>query len=676
MPGPSLDVAVSVRGATKRYGRFTALDSLSLDIRRGEVFALLGPNGAGKTTLISLVAGIARPNSGSIRVLGHDVQRDYQLARRAVGLVPQEVNFDPFFTVEEALRFQAGYFGVRLEDGRLMEILSALGLADKRHANTRALSGGMKRRLLIAKALVHRPAVLFLDEPTAGVDVELRRDLWTYVQKLRAGGTTIVLTTHYLEEAEELADRIGVIKNGRLLLVDDKSALLARYGRRSVRLLLDRAVPSLPQAVVGAGASLAEGGRSVVLNPGQGDSIAVALSALSAAGLRVVDVQTREPRLETVIIELLRTQGPLPEADRAGEREASSADSASAAAVALAAAAESAQPSAAGPDQGEATATSSAASAQRAPARRAADRTVNGGANNGGNGAALGIATGAGNGAANGPAAAAADLQLHPAEATPRERLEPGLGIRTLYRKEVTRFLRVPGQTVLSPLITTALYFVVFGYSLGGRLREVDGVPYARFLVPGLVMLGLINNAFLNTSSSLFIMKLQGTMVDLLVTPLSYLEVLAAFLAAGCTRALLVAVLTWLTAAAFVGFQLPHPILALAAALLVACAFAAGGLIVALWADKFEQVNFIPTFVITPLSFLGGVFYSASMLPDGLRHLLRFNPIYYMIELMRLALLGVSDVSPWVGFSLIAALTAAVTLAALELLRRGYKLRS
>jgi ABC-2 type transport system permease protein len=234
----------------------------------------------------------------------------------------------------------------------------------------------------------------------------------------------------------------------------------------------------------------------------------------------------------------------------------------------------------------------------------------------------------------------------------------------------------VPGQTILSPLITTALYFIVFGYSLGGRLREVDGVPYVRFLVPGLVMLGMINNAFLNTSSSLFIMKLQGTMVDLLVTPLSYLEVLVAFLAAGCTRALAVGVLTWLTAAAFVGFQLPHPLLALLAALLVASSFAAGGLIVALWADKFEQVNFIPTFVITPLSFLGGVFYSASMLPPAFQHLLRFNPIYFMIEAMRYALLGVSDVSPWAGFSLLLILAIAVIGAALELLRRGYKLRS
>jgi ABC-2 type transport system ATP-binding protein len=258
------------------------------------VFALLGPNGAGKTTLISLVAGIARPSSGSVQVLGHDVQRDYQLTRRAVGLVPQEINFDPFFTVEEALRFQAGYFGVHLTDERLMEILAALGLADKRKANTRALSGGMKRRLLIGKALVHRPPVLFLDEPTAGVDVELRRDLWTYVQKLRAGGTTIVLTTHYLEEAEELADRIGVIKNGKLLLVDDKKALLTRYGRRSVRLLLDGAAASLPQQVLAAGATLAEDGRAVVLQPGHGETISGALAAISTAGLRVVDVQTRE----------------------------------------------------------------------------------------------------------------------------------------------------------------------------------------------------------------------------------------------------------------------------------------------------------------------------------------------------------------------------------------------
>src|SRR5207302_3859626 len=177
---------------------------------------------------------------------GHDVERDYRLTRRAVGLVPQEINFDPFFTVEETLRFQAGYFGIELSEDRLVEILSALGLLDKRTSNTRSLSGGMKRRLLIAKALVHRPTVLFLDEPTAGVDVELRRDLWTYVRKLASEGTTIVLTTHYLEEAEELAERIGVIKDGRLLVVEHKDQLLAHYGKRTVRLALEQPVREVP----------------------------------------------------------------------------------------------------------------------------------------------------------------------------------------------------------------------------------------------------------------------------------------------------------------------------------------------------------------------------------------------------------------------------------------------
>src|SRR5213076_793071 len=186
--------------------------------------------------------------AGTVEVLGHDVERDYRFTRRAVGLVPQEINFDPFFTVEETLRFQAGYFGIELPEERLVEILSALGLLDKRTSNTRALSGGMKRRLLIAKALVHRPPVLFLDEPTAGVDVELRRDLWAYVKRLAAEGTTVVLTTHYLEEAEELADRIGVIKEGRLLVVEDKKELIARHSTAEVKARLENVILELLHA--------------------------------------------------------------------------------------------------------------------------------------------------------------------------------------------------------------------------------------------------------------------------------------------------------------------------------------------------------------------------------------------------------------------------------------------
>jgi ABC-2 type transport system ATP-binding protein len=583
-----MNEAVRLRGATKRYGGFVALDHVDLDIHRGEVFALLGPNGAGKTTLISLVAGTALASEGSVEVLGRDVVRDYRFTRRAVGLVPQEINFDPFFTVEETLRFQAGYFGVDLTDARVVDILGNLGLLDKRHANTRALSGGMKRRLLIAKALVHKPPVLFLDEPTAGVDVELRRDLWGYVKRLAAEGTTVVLTTHYLEEAEELADRIGVIKNGRLLVVEEKQELLARFSQRTVRLALEQPVRELPLPVTQAGAALAEGGGAVVLTPRMGEPLSGALQALSASGLRISDVQTREPRLESVILELLRSPHPIAHA-------------------------------------------TNGATAKERPV---------------------------------------------PPLPPPADPPDPTLGVRTLYRKEVKRFLRVPGQTILSPLITTALYFIVFGWSLGGRLREVEGVPYIRFLVPGLVMLGIINNAFLNTSSSMFILKLQGTIVDLLVTPLTYVEILAAFLAAGATRALIVGGLTWATAAFFVGPEVPHPLQAVLAGVLVSLAFSAAGLIVALWADKFEQVNFIPTFVITPLAFLGGVFYSAAMLPAGFRVVLHLNPIYYMIESMRFALIGHNVERPWAGFGVMLAIAAAMVTWALWLLKRGYKLRA
>ena len=225
---------VQIKGLTKRYGALLALDGVDLEIQAGEIFGLLGPNGAGKTTLIQVVTGLARATSGQVRVLGRDVVKDYRFTRRNVGLVPQEINFDPFFTVEESLRFQAGYFGVRLTEARLTELLTALDLTAKRGASARALSGGMRRRLLIAKALVHEPRVLFLDEPTAGVDVELRRALWAYVRTLRDRGTTVVLTTHYLEEAEALADRIGIIDRGRLRLVEEKSALLARSAGRSL----------------------------------------------------------------------------------------------------------------------------------------------------------------------------------------------------------------------------------------------------------------------------------------------------------------------------------------------------------------------------------------------------------------------------------------------------------
>ncbi len=249
------------------------------------------------------------------------------------------------------------------------------------------------------------------------------------------------------------------------------------------------------------------------------------------------------------------------------------------------------------------------------------------------------------------------------------------LGLRTLLQKEVRRFLRVPGQTLLSPLVTTTLYFVVFGFSLGSRLREVEGVPYARFILPGLVTLGVVSNAYLNTASSLFVMKLQGTIFDLLISPLSYGQILAGFVGAAVLRALLVGAVMWAVAGVFAGFELAHPLLAVLMLLLVAIAFAALGFVTAVWADSFERVNFFPTFIITPLTFLGGVFYSARMLTPGLRQFTLVNPVFYMVDGVRYGMLGLSDARPAVGLALVAALAALALGGAYLMLRSGYKLR-
>ena len=222
--------ALEIRDVSKSYGEVHALDGVSLDVAEGEIFALLGPNGAGKTTLIHCTAGLARMDQGSIFVFGHDVVREYRTTRRLVGLVPQEIHFDPFFTPFEALMIQTGLMGLPADAEWAEQLLETFALADKRDAYTRTLSGGMKRRLLVAKALVHRPRLLFLDEPTAGVDVELRKELWNEVRRLRDQGTTIILTTHHLEEAEQLADRVGIMHRGRILLVEERDKLLAEHG--------------------------------------------------------------------------------------------------------------------------------------------------------------------------------------------------------------------------------------------------------------------------------------------------------------------------------------------------------------------------------------------------------------------------------------------------------------
>ena len=296
--------AIEITGITKHFGAFEALRGIDLRIEQGEFFALLGPNGAGKSTLINLMAGLLQPSSGSIRIMGHDVQTDYQRARQALGVVPQELVFDPFFNVREMLRFQAGYFGRGPEnDAWVDEIIEGLGLTDKAHTNMRKLSGGMKRRALIAQALAHKPPVIVLDEPTAGVDVELRQMLWAFIQKLNQQGHTIILTTHYLEEAETLCQRVAMMKQGRIVALDSTRALLKSHAAKQLCLRLSAPLPAVLQSLLKHQTE-----DEVVLALSELSQVEMVLTSLREAGVTVHDMQLQEADLEDVFLNLVGNQ--------------------------------------------------------------------------------------------------------------------------------------------------------------------------------------------------------------------------------------------------------------------------------------------------------------------------------------------------------------------------------
>ncbi|MES1928317.1 ABC transporter ATP-binding protein [Salinisphaera dokdonensis CL-ES53] len=296
--------AIAIQNVEKRYASTHALKGVSFDIRRGEYFGLLGPNGAGKSTLISIIAGLTHASSGNVAVLGHDVRRDFRQARRSLGVVPQELVYDPFFPVREMLRIQAGYYGCGRDHWPWIdELLERLDLTDKAEVSMRALSGGMKRRVLIAQALVHKPDVVILDEPTAGVDVELRRTLWHFTRELNEAGHTIVLTTHYLEEAEELCDRIAILDHGELSVLEDKRALLNRHPYRFLSLELSGNGGPLPESVERLIEDRHEDTLELKLEQGR-DFIADVMEAIRGAGYRIQDVRTREPSLENIFVEL------------------------------------------------------------------------------------------------------------------------------------------------------------------------------------------------------------------------------------------------------------------------------------------------------------------------------------------------------------------------------------
>ena len=315
---------VSIRNLGKTYASgFRALDDVSLDIHRGEIFALLGPNGAGKTTLINIVCGIVNASSGSVLVDGHDIVREARAARMQIGLVPQELSTDAFESVWATLRFSRGLFGRPPNPEYLEKVLRSLSLWDKRDSKIMALSGGMKRRVLIAKALSHEPRILFLDEPTAGVDVELRREMWQLVRELRESGVTIILTTHYIEEAEEMADRIGVIRKGQLVVVEDKRVLMRKLGKKQLTLQLQAPLQRVPEELAGEPLELADDGHSLVYTfdaQAERSGIATLLRRLGDLGIGFKDLHSSESSLEEIFVSLVHADPQRPSPSREGDK--------------------------------------------------------------------------------------------------------------------------------------------------------------------------------------------------------------------------------------------------------------------------------------------------------------------------------------------------------------------
>lgn len=305
-----MQAVISISNLSKTYASgFPALKNINLEIRRGEIFGLLGPNGAGKTTLIGIVCGIVKPTQGTILVDGHDIIRDYRITRSLIGLVPQELHTDAFETVWATVSFSRGLFGKPKDPDYIAKVLKDLSLWDKKDSKIMTLSGGMKRRVMIAKALSHEPQILFLDEPTAGVDVELRKDMWDVVRALRASGVTIILTTHYIEEAEEMADRIGVINKGEIILVEEKVELMRKLGRKQLTLHLHEKLEAVPTALATHRLTLAGGGRELIYTydaQAERTGITTLLDDLRRAGVRFRDLHTTQSSLEEIFVDLVR----------------------------------------------------------------------------------------------------------------------------------------------------------------------------------------------------------------------------------------------------------------------------------------------------------------------------------------------------------------------------------
>ena len=557
---------LSIANLSKTYASgFRALIGVNLQIRRGEIFALLGPNGAGKTTLISIVCGIVNPSEGVVTVDGHNIIADYRAARSMIGLVPQELTTDAFETVWATVTFSRGLFGKPANPDHIAKVLKDLSLWDKKDNKIMTLSGGMKRRVLIAKALSHEPTVLFLDEPTAGVDVELRQDMWGVVRSLRDSGVTVILTTHYIDEAEEMADRIGIIIKGELVLVEDKAELMRKLGKKQLTLQLHDRLKAIPPRLAAHRLVLSADGCELTYHydtRAEGTGITALLDDLSQAGIGF--------------------QGPPYDAKLPGGHIC---------------------------EFGE---------------------------------------TGTMNFRA----------------------------VRAIYKFEMARTGRTLLQSIVSPVISTSLYFVVFGAAIGSRISQIEGVAYGAFIVPGLIMLMLLTQSVANASFGIYFPKFTGTIYELLSAPVSYIEIMLGYVGAAATKSIVLGLIILATSGLFVPLRVAHPVWMLTFLVLTAVTFSLLGFIIGLWADGFEKLQIVPLLVITPLTFLGGSFYSINVLPPVWQTVALFNPVVYLISGFRWSFYEISDVSVAISVAMTLLFLALCLATVWWIFKTGYRLKT
>ena len=496
---------------------------------------------------------------------GHDIVTDYRAARSLVGLVPQELTADMFETVLATVSLSRGLWGKWEDPAYIEKVLRSLSLWDRRDSKLMTLSGGMKRRVLIAKALSHQPTVLFLDEPTAGVDVELRKDMWQVVRDLRDSGVTIILTTHYIHEAEDMADRIGVINKGELILVEDKRELMHKLGKKQLTLQLHQSLDTHPRGA-GRPSSGARQWRQ------RAD-----LHLRHARAAHGHHQPAHRPRLGRD-----QVQGPRHDAKLA-----------------------------------------------RGHLRRSGKA-----------------------GQMNLPA------------------------VKAIYKFEMARAGRTLLQSMVSPVISTSLYFVVFGAAIGSRISEIEGVPYGAFIVPGLIMLMLLTQSVANASFGIYFPRFTGTIYELLSAPISYLEIVIGYVGAAATKSIILGLVILATAFLFVPLHIAHPFWMIAFLVLTAVTFSLLGFIIGIWADGFEKLQLVPLLIITPLTFLGGTFYSISVLPPFWQAVTLLNPVVYLVSGFRWSFFNIADVSPAVSLVMIGVFLAICLLVVAWIFKSGYRLKS